>query len=275
MSGAPKSCRLALGCALCAVAMAIGSPARAVRDDLQRIVQRECLPDWLQRRDPAPCLAVQTRDGAGAAGSGYAVLADRKGGAHFLLIPLRTLGGIESAALLQAGAPNYFAAAWDARERLVPGVLHLLPADEVGLAVNSRFSRGQDQLHIHIECQGEALHARLQAAALRLTAQWTPLKVDGDTYQARRVLGTTLEGADPFRLLAEGLPAARAHMGYYTLVVAGMQFADGPGFALLARRAVLRGGERLLDGTCALQPARRRGRAQRRLRRHPCAERLV
>jgi CDP-diacylglycerol pyrophosphatase len=234
------------------VALAIGRPAQAARDELQQIVQQQCLPDWLQRRDPTPCLAVQARAGAGAADASYALLADRKGGAHFLLIPLRTLSGIETPALLTTDAPNYFAAAWDARARLVPGILRRVPAADVGLAVNSRFSRGQDQLHIHIECQGEALHARLHAAAARLTAQWLPLEVDGDTYLVRRVFGGTLQGADPFRLLAAGLPAARAHMAYYTLIVAGMQFRDGAGFALLTRRAVLRGGERLLDNTCAI-----------------------
>lgn len=242
MSGAPTSWGLTLSCALFVLAMGIGAPAQAARDDLQRIVQRQCLPDWRRHHDPAPCLAVQDVD---------ALLADRKGGAHFLLIPLRTVSGIESPVLLEPHTPNYFAAAWDARAHLLPGAFQLVPADEVGLAVNSRYSRGQDQLHIHIECQSAALHASLRAAAAQLSAQWTPLEVDGDTYLVRRVMGT-LQGADPFRLLATGLPAARAHMGYYTLIVAGMQFRNGAGFALLARRAFLRGGERLLDSTCAI-----------------------
>lgn len=246
MNSVVRSCARALRCmALALAAAAVASPAQAARDDLQRIVQRQCLPDWLQRHDPAPCLAVRTD-------AGYAVLADRKGGAHFLLIPLRTLSGIESPALLGPTVPNYFAAAWDARARIIPGALRAAPPDAVGLAINSHYSRGQDQLHIHIECQGAALHAALRAAAARLTATWTPLDVDGDTYQVRRVMGSTLEGTDPIRLLAEGLPAAREHMAFYTLIVAGVRFGERPGFALLARRAVLRGGERLLDHTCAI-----------------------
>lgn len=252
MSGAPTTRGLALSCALFALAMGLNGPAQAARDELQHIAQRQCLPDWLQRHDPAPCLAVHVRAGTGATDDGYVLLADRKGGAHFLLIPLRTLSGIESPALLQPGVPNYFAAAWDARTRLLPGPLRRVPPEDVGLAINSHYSRGQDQLHIHIECQGAALHATLRAAASRLTAQWRPLEVDGDTYLVRRVPGGTLTGTDPFRLLAEQVPSARAHMAYYTLVVAGMQFHDGPGFALLTRRAVLRGGERLLDNTCSV-----------------------
>jgi len=40
------------------------------------------------------------------------VLADRKGGAHYLLIPTQTMAGIESGELLDPEAPNYFAEAW-------------------------------------------------------------------------------------------------------------------------------------------------------------------
>ena len=49
-----------------------------------------------------------------------AVLADRKGGAHFLLIPTGTVAGMESPELLEPGTPNYFAAVWAARD-LVAG----------------------------------------------------------------------------------------------------------------------------------------------------------
>jgi hypothetical protein len=41
-------------------------------------------------------------------------------------------------------------------------------------------------------------------------------------------------------------------MGRYTLVLAGLRLPDGPGFALLERRAALHGGESLLDSSCAV-----------------------
>ncbi len=246
---------------LAAALLCRAAPAQAARDDLQRIVQQQCLPGWQQRHDPAPCLRLEfAGDGAETANAGYALLHDRKGGGHFLLIPLRTLSGIESPQLLQSDVPNYFAAAWRVRTQSITGALRSAPPDNVGLAVNSRYSRGQDQLHIHIECQGAALHAALRTAAAQLSEQWTPIEIDGDTYQVRRLMGRTLQGASPFRLLATGLPGARENMAFYTLIVAGMQFRDGPGFALLARRAFLRGGERLLDSSCvsaALTSARR------------------
>ena len=72
-------------------------------------------------------------------------------------------------------------------------------------------------------------------------------------YQARRILGASLDDSDPFRLLANGLPGARANMRAFTLVVAGWQFADGPGFVLLAGKQVP-GGETLLDARCERVP---------------------
>lgn len=226
--------------------------AEAGRGDLRQIVQQRCLPNWQQRRDPAPCLAV-TLPGDGSTDRGYAVLQDRKGGAHLLLIPLRTLEGIESPELLQAGAlPNFFAAAWQAQALLAAHTGYPLARDDVALAINSRYSRGQDQLHIHIECQGMALHAALLAHAAALTESWRPLVVDGNEWLVRRVAGSALARRDPFQLLATGVPAARESMARYTLVVAGVQYRDGPGFALLTRRAILRGGEALLDASCAV-----------------------
>ena len=225
----------------------------AARDDLRQIVQQRCVPDWQRHRDPAPCLSV-TLPVSGSTDAGYAVLQDRKGGAHLLLIPLRTLEGIESPELLQAGAlPNYFAAAWQTQHLLAGRTSYPLPRDDIALAINSRYSRGQDQLHIHVECQGGPLHAALLTHAATLTDDWQPLTVAGNEWLVRRLAGSTLAGRDPFQLLAAGVPVARAHMGFYTLVVAGVRYRDGPGFALLTRRAILRGnGEGLLDASCAV-----------------------
>jgi CDP-diacylglycerol pyrophosphatase len=231
-------------------ALAVVAPAHAARDELRRIVQHQCLPHWLQQHDAAPCLRVWVP--ASGVQDGYALLADRKGGAHLLLIPLRRLDGIESPELLQPGMPRYFAAAWQAREQLAARAAHALAFDAVALAINSRYSRTQDQLHIHIECQGAALHTALMQQAEQLNEQWVPLRVGGNTYYARSVKGAALERAEPFALLNQGIPAARGHMGRYTLVLAGLRLPDGPGFALLERRAALHGGESLLDSSCAV-----------------------
>jgi CDP-diacylglycerol pyrophosphatase len=235
----------------------------ADRDALRHIVQDQCLPHWRERHDPAPCVRVALPD--------FAVLADRKGGAHYLLIATAAVTGIEDPALLEPGTPNYFAAAWQARDQLDAAVGHPLPRDAVGLAVNSAILRGQDQLHIHIECVKPGIYRELHAAAASLGDHWRALSIDGHVYSALRIDGEDLTHADPVALLASGLPDSRADMRAVTIVVVGMQFTDGAGFIALTGRTpagaeaalmpvqhgLVPAGETLLDSTCAVDSAQR------------------
>jgi CDP-diacylglycerol pyrophosphatase len=230
------------------------------RDALRRIVQQQCLPNLRQNRDPAPCLQLVT-DGLS---QGYAVLADRKGGAHFLLIPIRTLTGIEDPGVLRADSANYFEAAWQARDVLANAVGHAVRRDAVGLAINPLGHRGQDQLHIHIACLQPRVQAQLQSLAPSLGAAWSAVRVNDAPYLALTVMGESLSGVNPFALLAHRVRAPS--MGAYSLLVAGVQLPNGPGFMLLAGRSgtTARGvilpppawpptGEMLLDGSCAIE----------------------
>ena len=222
----------------------------ASRDRLRFIVQQQCLTDWLAHHDPAPCRSVKLMgDSPGA--PGFAVLPDRKGGAHFLLIPTQVIRGIESPELRAPGELNYFDAAWGARDALGGVLGHPVPEDAVGMAVNQRRARSQDQLHIHISCLQPAVYDALRTQAAQIGPGWGPIQVDGRQYQAMRVMGTELAATNPFSLLAGRLPGAAGAMDEFTLLVAGMEFRDGPGFALIAGRSVP-GAETLLDSTCAV-----------------------
>jgi CDP-diacylglycerol pyrophosphatase len=215
-------------------AMLAAVPAEAQnRDALRQIVQEGCAPHWLQAHDPAPCERVYLPD---ARHDGYAVLADRKGGAHFLLIPTRTISGIESPDVLKTQALNYFAAAWQARDRISVFVGHEVARGYVGMAINPEHGRGQDQLHIHVECLGQSVYDALHAKADLPTDRWSPLELAQGRYYGLRLMGEDL---------------GRSDMGAYTLLLAGMQFNEGPGFLLLAGKSVP-GGETLLDSTCAV-----------------------
>jgi CDP-diacylglycerol pyrophosphatase len=222
------------------------------RDALRQIVQEHCVVNWIQKQDPAPCERVFLPDPK-SNNSGYAVLADRKGGAHFLLIPTQTMAGIESTELLDPDAPNYFAEAWHARDLVTRFVGHAVPRTAIGLAVNTAHSRTQDQFHIHMECLRQDVYDSLNAAAEHVGDVWAPVMVAGSTYQALRVMGDGLDGANPFELLANLKPDVRHHMGDYTLVVAGMQFKTGPGFVVLTGTGPT--GELLLDATCSVAGA--------------------
>jgi CDP-diacylglycerol pyrophosphatase len=220
------------------------------RDALRRIVQTQCLVSFRLRGDPAPCARV-VLPATGDATQGFAILKDRKPGVHFLLIPTRTLTGIESAVLLDAAAPNYFAAAWGARDLLEQWYGHPLPRDALGLAVNPHTARGQDQLHIHMECVGQLLEHTLAMHAEQLGTAWTTVEIGARPFRARRLMGETLAGTDPFHLLAQQLPGTRPRLDRYTLIVAGRTFRAGPGFVLLAGRGAP-GGETLLDAGCTV-----------------------
>jgi len=245
--------------------VAAPSAYAADRDALRHIVQERCVPHWRQLRDPAPCEQIELPDQD--VQRGYAVLADRKGGAHFLLIPTLTITGIEDPALLREQTPNYFAAAWQARGRLDAVMGHPLRRDVIGLAINSAIARGQDQLHIHVECLRPAVYRALHtAAAQAISSRWARFVIEQSPYLALRILAQDLGNADPFLLLADDLHQAKPSIGEYTIIVAGMEFKDGPGFVVLAGRTpthaeVLLGirksglvvpGETLLDGTCVI-----------------------
>jgi CDP-diacylglycerol pyrophosphatase len=230
--------------AAAALALAAGMGAAADRDALRRIVQEQCLVHWAQQQSPLPCERV---------GADFAVLADRKGGAHFLLIPTRTIEGIESPAVLEPGAPNYFEAAWQARDRLAAVVGHGVPRSAVGLALNPKHARSQDQLHIHVECLRTDVAESLRAASGHLTSAWSPVSIAGWHYDALRVMGEDLGASNPFRLLADRPPQASTALQDYSLIVAGMQFRDGPGFAVLAGTGLA--GELLLDSSCVAAAA--------------------
>jgi CDP-diacylglycerol pyrophosphatase len=224
-------------------------PPNMGRDALRQIVQDQCIVNWTQHNDPAPCERVYLADGK-TNSSGYAVLADRKGGAHYLLIPTQTMAGTDASELLDPDLPNYFAQAWRARDLLSKFVGHEVPRPAIGLAINNVQNRSQDQFHIHIECLRPEVMESLHAAADHLTDTWSPVSVAGSTYEALRIQSVDLDGSNPFELLATLGPETRHHMGDYTVVVAGMQFTSGPGFVVLTGTG--RTGELLLESSCTV-----------------------
>ena len=235
--------------ALLAVTLgARAAPVLAGGDELRAIVQEQCLPHWLEAHDPAPCVRVGADHDAGDRPA-YALLHDRKGGAHFLLIPIRTVRGIDEREVLGAAAPNYFAAAWLGRAALAEATGHAIARAAVGMAINPLRSRSQDQLHIHVACLRPGFYQGLRQAADELHGTWSQVRIDGADYRALRVSGAELGAANPFALIAQGVPGA---MNGYSLLVAGMEFRDGPGFAVLVQTEGLPAAELLLDSSCAV-----------------------
>lgn len=71
--------------------------------------------------------------------------------------------------------------------------LHWLQQRGVGLAVNSKQHRTQDQLHIHIECLGAEVYRVLRTAGERRSDRGVVIRLAQWRYQGMRVMGEGLE----------------------------------------------------------------------------------
>jgi CDP-diacylglycerol pyrophosphatase len=231
-----------------------GSPASADHPNaLWRVVHGLCLRDVAISGLPAPCLAVNRQ-------AGYAVVPDLRGRTQVLLVPTTRISGIESPQILAPDAVNYWQAAWEARRFVEKRAARSISRDRIGLAINSVFSRSQDQLHIHVDCVRLQVRQALMDNEAAIGAAWTPLPVAlaGHRFKARRLVGEDLGQRNPFVLLARGDPVARRRMPLETLAVIGATFVDGsPGFYLLSDHTdFMRGdpgfAEGLLDHGCAV-----------------------
>ena len=234
------------------------------RGALWKVVQTCVANHALTGRD-FPCLEVNV---SGGAERGYVILRPPLARPDVILAPTRKIVGIEDPSLLISGAPNYFEDAWNARDFLSKAHRKPLGREDVALAVNSRPTRSQDQLHIHIGCLSSQAKQTLQALAPDLPAnRWVrigkPLNLGAPAqspgFWGRRVDQETLAGVNPFRLAAEGRPDLGANRSRLMIVVAGIRLADGRGgFVLLAAHNDSAGpsdqlsAEDFLDNSCSL-----------------------
>ena len=229
------------------VLLLVGGPAFAADPDaLWKIVHEKCVPHMLADNDPKPCAEATASS---------AILKDLVGVAQYLLIPTAKIGGMESPEILRPDAPNYFAAAWDARRFVEAKLGKKLPRDAVSLAINSMIGRSQDQFHIHVDCVRRNVR---DALALSRADHWDSMELPGgNMYRVRRIAGADLATTNPLLLLAQERPEAVSVFGQHTLVVVGAKFADGAGFYVLAGRAEpwrlnFGSGEELQDHACAV-----------------------
>jgi CDP-diacylglycerol pyrophosphatase len=238
--------------------VALAPPSHAADPDaLWKIISEKCLPNEREYGQPAPCALVDINEGDA---KGYVVLKDQTGATQYLVMPTVKITGIEDPAVLAANAPNYFADAWRERHYTVDAAKIALPRNAISLAVNSTFGRSQNQLHIHIDCVRADVRDAVQRQLASIGDSWGPLAepLTGHRYRAMRVTGDDLDGFDPFKRLADGVPGAREAMGKQTLVVLGATLPDGkPGFVILndqtdAATGDRASGEELQDHDCTI-----------------------
>ncbi len=161
-------------------------------------VVRLCALDQSATGSPFPCLKA-TPD--------YIILRPPFGLPDTILSPTRRIVGLEDPFLQRPEAPNYFALAFAERRWLGACAED---GEGVGLVVNSRLARSQDQLHVHLGRLRPDFAARLAAApaaagAWRRAADIAP-GLEFWTYR----LGPKADAASPFRLLHDLVGDAEA-----------------------------------------------------------------
>jgi CDP-diacylglycerol pyrophosphatase len=169
--------------------------------------------------------------------------------AAYLIIPTIEVTGIDDPQIFSAPVVDFWEYGWQHARLFVPR-----PAAEIGLAINSKRGRTQNQLHIHIACVLPAVAQTLAAHAAEIgsepaTASMLALAPANHIYRVVKV--TSLGGADsPFKLVA-AMAGAAADMADQSIAVVGTAMpsafyvldtaatGDNPGSA-----------EELLDQSC-------------------------
>jgi len=232
---------LALGNAGCAVVAAANPNA------LWSIVSNQCVPAARASGGSGFCSAVDLS-------KHYAILKDINGNTQYLLIPTDRVTGIESPAVLDADAPAYWADAWDERHYVGSAIGLTFPPNQLGLEINSRYRRSQQQLHIHMDCMQDGIIKKLAQFRTIEPGKWHWTKLDGDRYRVMRVMSLT--GADdPFRVVARDRHGDDA-MAQQTILVTGAGPADSDGWLIVNSGLELDDGsgtaEGLLDHACKI-----------------------
>jgi CDP-diacylglycerol pyrophosphatase len=218
-----------------ALACAAGVPAAMARSrgDLLRATQN-CVAAAKQHRSlPSGCKYSSPR--------GYVVFEEHN--QEYLFVPTAIITGIEDPKILAPKALPYWRYAWGQAKRY----FHGRSPWQIGLAINSKTGRSQDQLHIHMTCMKKTVGDALHRAHISSTA-WSKISLAGHTYYARHV--KSLKGGhDPFRMVYSKIGSKRSVMEQETIVVTGAK----SGYYILndfthsTNRAH---GEELLDSHC-------------------------
>lgn len=166
------------------------------RDGLWRNVQQRCLaPPQSQQPRHADCASVDRAQG-------LVLYKDAIGVSHYLVIPARPVTGVEDRRAWDGSGANAWAYGWAERGIVGQALGKPVPDDMLGLAVNSRTSRSQDQLHIHLDCISAAARAFVNGANGPIGTEWTSLRFDGKPVRARFIpAAAPVLSADPFALV--------------------------------------------------------------------------
>ncbi len=183
---------------------------------------------------PFPCLLVDLSRGEPL---GFAVLRPPLGRPDTILTPTRQSIGLEDPWLQTQAAPNYFLDAWNVRRLAPNGARAAAHPTAMGLAANSRYSREQDQLHIHIGCVNrdrQDLFRRLAAASPPRTWTFTKSLIPQQPVWSYRTGVSDLSLVRPFQIAADKFGDGDDGLSAISLFAVPVASAGGLEFLLLA-----------------------------------------
>ncbi|SFU58525.1 CDP-diacylglycerol diphosphatase [Xenorhabdus koppenhoeferi] len=195
---------------------------------LWEIVNQQCVPNQIKNANPSPCLKVDLD-------KKYVLFKDEKGPKHDLIMPTYKVTGIESPELQKNSSPSFFSYAWDERTNLTKGDNKNIDDNRISLAVNSKYGRSQDQLHIHLSCLKKEVSVALEKDKDAISNDWKvlPSKLEGHTYLVKKLESNDLYKENPFKLLQNYISRIDDDIEYYGLAVSKLK--DGS-MVLLANR---------------------------------------
>jgi CDP-diacylglycerol pyrophosphatase len=183
-----------------------------------------------------PCLRVDLSRGEDR---GFVVLRPPVGRPDTILSPTRRTVGIEDPWLETREAPNLFLDAWNMRRLAPNGELAATRPEAMGLAVNSRYARQQDQLHIHIGCVRAGVQGALRRiASVVPSGAWTraaAAALPGQSVWVYRTGESDPAKLQPFQIAAEKFTSEPgAGLGGITLAMIPVAIGAGADFLLIA-----------------------------------------
>ncbi|MEH2405632.1 CDP-diacylglycerol diphosphatase [Nostoc sp.] len=223
------------------------------RDLLWNKVQK-CITNQREIHKPDPCVYVDINN--------KYVVANGSKPVDYLLVPTDKISGIEAPQISQSNSRNYWQYAWkkatdkDYIRSKAPQVKY---PEQIGLAINSKQARHQDQLHIHMSCIKKVVSEELEKGekTREITDRFQSQKyvnLEGNNYSIRLLKNDSLSDYNnPFLLVKEFV--GQTKMEEQSIAVVGRKQG---GFYILNTQSDTQSGykavaEKLLDEDCSTQ----------------------
>jgi CDP-diacylglycerol pyrophosphatase len=165
------------------------------RDSLWKNVQERCLT--LAPPIHPDCVIVDRE-------RGFVLYKDMIGASHYLVIPVQPVSGVDDARVWSDRQHSAWAFGWSVRDTVARAVGNPLPDTLLGLAINARAARSQDQLHIHLDCISESARDFMSSGGI--DTRWRDLRFRGKPVRARLIPSDEpVLPVDPFDIVKEDI----------------------------------------------------------------------